>query len=337
MNVTTKSRIFRLVLSCSSLVCICSCDSLAQQPVLGNIVGEIHVLRAAFPPKQVMISLQSRGATITSKYADDQGRFGFPYLPAGSYNVVVDDDDYAPVNVRVELNPVFSQTAQVQITLIPREVTKPDGAAGRVSGSNPNAIDLSEYTRKFPKKAVSEYEKGLKANSSGNSDSALHHFQKSVELAADFYPAHNELGRVYTTKSDFPAAQHEFEEAIRLNQSDAEAHLNLGNVFLLTKKYDDALRSVQEGLRREPSSAVGQFTLGSIYERTGKFADAEKALRTALELDPKMTKVHLELVNLYLFQKRKPEAASELKAFLKDSPDDPFAPKAREVLKKLDQ
>jgi len=337
MNVTTKSRIRRLVLSWVCLAGALCCVSQGQQPILGNIVGEIHVVRAAFPPKQVMVTLQSRGATITSKYADGQGRFGFPYLPGGSYNVVVEDEDYAPVNVRVDLNPVFSQTAQIQITLIPREVAKPDSAAGRVSGSNPNAIDLGEYTRKFPKKAISEYEKGVKANSSGDGDSALHHFQKSIEIAADFYPAHNELGRVYTSKSDFPAAQHEFEEAIRLNQSDAEAHLNLGNIYLLTRKYDEALRNVQEGLRREPNSAVGQFTLGSIYERMGKFPEAEKALREALRLDPKMSKVHLELVNLYLAQKRKPEAASELKAFLKDSPDDPFAPKAREVLKKLDQ
>jgi hypothetical protein len=49
-----------------------------------------------------------------------------------------------------------------------------------------------------------------------------------------------------------------------------------------------------------------------------------------------MSKVHLELVNLYLAQQKKSEASAELKSFLKDSPDDPFAPKAREVLQRLE-
>ena len=54
-----------------------------------------------------------------------------------------------------------------------------------------------------------------------------------------------------------------------------------------------------------------------------------------MELDPKLAKAHLALVNLYLRQKRNPEAEGELQAFLKILPNDPLAPKVREVLKKL--
>ena len=80
---------------------------------------------------------------------------------------------------------------------------------------------------------------------------------------------------------------------------------------------------------------MGHFIQGSIYERTGKYHEAEEALRQALLLDPSMSKVHLELVNLYLIAGMKPEATAELRVFLKDFPKDPFAPKAREVLAKL--
>ena len=138
-------------------------------------------------------------------------------------------------------------------------------------------------------------------------------------------------------KADLPAAQKQFEEVVRLNQSDAEGLLNLGNLLLLTKQYDEALKNVQEGLRRAPNSAFGMFVLGSIYERTGRLVEADKALHQALDLDPKMSKVHLELVNLYLAQNNKPGATTELKAFLKDFPNDPLAPKARQVLKKLEK
>jgi Tfp pilus assembly protein PilF len=73
-----------------------------------------------------------------------------------------------------------------------------------------------------------------------------------------------------------------------------------------------------------------------VCSRTGKPEQAEKELRNALQLDPKMTKAHLALVNLYLQQRRSPDAVFELKEFLKAAPNDAFAPKAREVLKKLE-
>jgi tetratricopeptide (TPR) repeat protein len=309
----------------------------AAQGQTGNIIGEVRVARLGFPPKALLVNLQSRGGTINSAYTDGQGRFGFYALPGGFYDIVIQDSDYAPSSVRVALDPDVMQSSFVQITLSLRAEAKPDAGAGRVSGSNPNVIDLNEYTRKFPKKAVKEYEKGVRANADRDVDSAIRHFQKSLELAPEFYPAHNELGRAYMAKPDLPAAQQQFEEAVRLNQSDAEGLLNLANVLLLTRRYDEALRNVQAGLQREPNSAFGMFVLGSIYERTGKLPEADRALHQALELDPKMAKVHLELVNLYLTQHNKPEAATELKAFLKKFPDDPFAPKAREVLKKLEK
>jgi tetratricopeptide (TPR) repeat protein len=305
------------------------------QAQVGNITGEIRITRVGLPDKQILVNLNARGASINSAYADDQGRFGFYSLPGGAYSIVIKDDDYDPVEEDVILNLAVSTTAFARITLTPKSERKASDTAGRVPGSNPNVVDLAEYTRKFPKKVVKEYEKGLDASLQSQPDVAMRHFQKAIELAPHFYPAHNELGRIYMARSEFDSAQNEFREAIRLNQSDAEAHLNLGNVFLLTRKYDDALRNVEEGLRREPNSGFGQFILGSIYERTGKTAEAEHALRQALVLDPTMTKVHLELVNLYLGAGKKAEARSELKAFLKDFPNDPFAPKAREVLDKL--
>jgi hypothetical protein len=55
-----------------------------------------------------------------------------------------------------------------------------------------------------------------------------------------------------------------------------------------------------------------------------------------LELDPKLSQAHLALVNLFMRQKRNPEAANELRNFLKISSDDAMAAKAREVLKKIE-
>src|SRR5207253_1479394 len=94
---------------------------------------------------------------------------------------------------------------------------------------------------------------------------------------------------------------------------------------------------LQEGMKRQPNSAFGKFLLGSIYGRTRNAKESERAFQDCLLLDPNMTKAHLALVNLYIQQRRIPEAIPHLKAFLKSSPDDAFAPKAKEVLNRLEK
>jgi len=309
---------------------------LAQQGVYGNIIGEVRVTKVGFPPKPVMVNLQTRGATITSVYTDEQGRFGFYALPAGMYPLIISDDDYSPADEAVDLNPLITATRYAQVSLNPKG-EKEEGKSERVKGSNPGVVDINEYLRKYPKKAVKEYEKGLEARTSGHADSAEKHFRKSLELSPDFYPSHNELGSLLLNRGQFADAEKEFGQAIQLNHSDAEAHLNLANVMLLEKRYDTALINAQEGLRRQPNSAFGHFVLGSAYEHTGASGDAERELRQALELDPFMANVHLELVNLYLAEQRKTQAESELKTFITNFPNDTRTPKAREVLSKLER
>jgi tetratricopeptide (TPR) repeat protein len=300
----------------------------------GRIVGEVHINGADFSGP-VMVELDLHGAPITSVYTDEQGKFGFPSLSSNLYHVIIRDERFYPIDERVLLDLSISATQMVQLHLTRRQEAKQDSLA-RQSGSNPDIVDLKEYRRHFPKAALKEFDKGVRADREGKRDEAIQHYEKALSLAPEFYPAHNNLGSDYLSRSDFKSAQAHFQEAIKLNKSDAEAHLNLGNVFLMTKDYPEALKNVEEGLKREPNSALGKFLLGSIYERMEKFPEAEQTLKEALNLDPKMSRVRLELVNLYLVQKKTFEARTELKAFLRDSPNDPFAPKAKEVLEKLE-
>jgi regulator of sirC expression with transglutaminase-like and TPR domain len=103
----------------------------------------------------------------------------------------------------------------------------------------------------------------------------------------------------------------------------------------LTQHFVEAEHQVDEGLQRSPSSAFGKFLQGSVYTRTSRPELAEKSLQNAIQLDPKMSQARLQLVNLYLQQKRTPDAITQLGAFLKDFPDSPSSSKARDLLKRL--
>jgi Tfp pilus assembly protein PilF len=308
----------------------------SQQPnQLGKIIGNVRVVRGDFPAHPVLISLDMRGTPIESAYCDNQGRFGFGGLVANQYTVSVNEDGYEPVRERTEVNPTTSSVNWVQITLVPRANAKKDPLPGRVEGSNPFLVDPAEYYRKFPKKTLKEFDKGVEADHQGKTDDAIQHYEKALSYSPNFYPAHNNLGSAYLARQNFDAAQTHLEAALRANQNDVEAYFNLANVLLLTQRYPEAEREVEEGLQRRPDSAFGHFLQGSVYSHTSRPELAEKSLQSALQLDPKMSQAYLQLVNLYVQQKRTPEAIAELEAYLKAFPDSPLSAKVRETLKRL--
>ena len=317
-----------LVLSIANQLC-------AQQIQFGKIIGSVRVVRGDFPPHPVLISLEMRGTPIGSSYCDDQGRFGFYSLVANQYRVSVSDDAYEPVSITTQVDPSTSPTNFVDIRLQPRGGARKDPIAGRVEGSNPFLVDPADYASRFPKKTIREFEKGRDADRKGNVGNATQHYLKALEYSPDFYPAHNNLGTIYLSRQDFDEAERQFEAALKSNRNDGQAYFNLANVLVLTQHYADAQRDIDEGLQRRPDSAFGKFLQGSVYTRTGKPELAEKSLQSALQLDPKMSQAHLQLVNLYLEQKRTSDAITQLETYLKAFPDSPFSPKARDLLKRL--
>ena len=325
------------------LACLCLAFGLcpsgwAQQQVLGNIIGHMHVQRADTPPDLVMVSLEVRGAPMDSVYCDSSGTFGFHGLGPNPYYVVVNDEHYEPIRRLVVIDAVMmSPTVFVDITLVPTKQPKPDSDVPSGSkGSNPNMIDVREYSDRFPKRAVKEFEKGLSADTLGKPEDAIRHYLKAVAIAPDFYLAHNNLGSDYVSKSDFPDARKEFEQVVKLNQSDANGYFNLSNVCMLTGQMPEAQQFLDEGLRRQPDSALGQFLLGTLNLHLQKTAQAEIALLKAIQLDPTKAQYRLQLVNLLLQQGRKDAAASQLRELLATLPDNSYRAQAKQVLQKLE-
>jgi regulator of sirC expression with transglutaminase-like and TPR domain len=72
-----------------------------------------------------------------------------------------------------------------------------------------------------------------------------------------------------------------------------------------------------------------------LYSKTQRSDLAEKSLLNAVRLDSGMSQAYLQLVNLYLQQKRTADAISQLETYLKTFPDTPRAPQARALLKRL--
>lgn len=308
---------------------------LAQLQVPGGIAGQLHLSRGDFPPHPIIVELRLHEATVNTVYTDAEGRFSFSGLEANTYYLVIKDEAYYPVSERVDLRPEAPNTT-VQISLRPRDdETSANSKGVQVAGENPYLIDPADYNKRFPKKAIKEYRRGLNAEGKGNGDEAIAHYRAALKIAPDYYPAHNNLGALYLTGKEFKSAEAQFQEAIQLDPKEGQAYFNLGNLFLLTGRYSESEAALAAGLQRRPDSAFAHFVEGCLFERTGRFGEAESNLREALQLDPSMSQAHLELVNLYLKQRRREDAIRQLQEFLKAFPEARDAAKARQVLDRL--
>jgi len=308
---------------------------LSAQQSLGRIIGQVRVTKGDFPSHQIMVELQLHGSTLTSVYADDQGRFGFYNLEANPYHVVINDPSFHTVDELANVNPIVASFNMVQIHLDPRDDVKQAPASNRTAGSNPYLVDPADYNRRFPKNAVKEFDRGVQADREGKHDDAIEHYQKAVKIAPAFYMAHNNLGSDFLSKSDFSAARNEFQQASQLNQSDGAALFNLSNVCILTGELPQAKLYLDQGMQRQPDSALGHFLQGTLDIRLGKLVDAEGSLRQAIQLDPMMAQARLQLVNLLLQQGRKGDAVAQLHDFVGAFPESPFSGKAKDLLKRL--
>ena len=234
----------------------------ASQPAwsqqTASIIGIVRVLRGVFP-EPVVVTLQLRGAAIATTYTDGEGRFSFNSVAGSLYHVVINDDRYMPVDVEVFVRPDVLSMNMLQLTLVARGNKLTQGK----SGSDGYVVSPADLSKTYPKKAVKEFQHGLKLETEGKPEEAIQRYQKAIKEAPDFAVAHNNLGSVYVSKSQFPEAQKEFEESIRLAPSDSKGYFNMANLMLLAGKVEDAERYLQDGFRKHPDSAFGLFVQGS--------------------------------------------------------------------------
>jgi Flp pilus assembly protein TadD len=317
-------------------LCLLLCASLYAQQTTDaiTIVGQVRVTRLGSPPMRVLVKLERSGAQVGETYTDGEGKFSFDDVPPNLYRVVVRQEGYRAVDVGVPINSSAQHSVYLQIELVPEEKTGP-GSEPTIKGGNSSLVDESALIDKFPKDAKKQYEKGTKAQREGKQQEAIEHYQQALSVAPGMYFARNNLASLYLEDKRFGEAEIEFKKVIAENQADANAYFNLANVYLLTDRLNEAIGSIQEGLKRQPQSAFGEFLMGSMLIKKGNAREAEERFRVALTDDPGLANARLALVNLYMKQNRSAEAVAELSLFLKQSPDSPFAPHARELLKKL--
>lgn len=281
------------------------------------------------PANPVKITLTLNGRRVHETFTDLSGRFLFPGLVKGVYQLTAEGDGatFESTTVYAEVVALGNapQTVTQNIPLRPRS----DKAVAPAA-----VISIHELDPSVPQRAWSEYQKGLKRASEGDVKQAIKHFQAAIQAHSPFYAAHVAIGEQYTKRQQYAEARETFRKAIEIRPDRAEAYVGLGVAMVKEKSYDEAITHLRRSIEIDEQSSAAYMFLGLAEMQIGQYDAAEPNLLRAYEMS-KTAAILVYLANLYELRGEPERAIDRLKDFLNQSPESAAAPQIREAIEKL--
>jgi len=174
---------------------------------------------------------------------------------------------------------------------------------------------------------------GILAARGGDTDLAIQHFERALQIDPDHSVALQNLGSAYRQKKDWPQAKRILEKALALNPDDPEANYSLAMVYAQTDDANRAYEYLQKALLARPNYPEALNNLGILYLRTQRPEEAKQSFAASMQRAPAYDQAYLNLARVYSIEGNRERAKAILLQLLKQFPDHA---QAREELKKLE-
>ncbi|HVF50520.1 MAG TPA: protein kinase [Pyrinomonadaceae bacterium] len=194
---------------------------------------------------------------------------------------------------------------------------RPDEEVGLSSHSTRNAAAYEEYLRGRDCHGKFIYH----TLAPEDSDEAIRHFERAVEVDPRFALAHCALGGAYANRvikgfggaEDYRRAEEEFNLALELDPRLLEARLHMVFIYLSRGEKQKA-RAWVEILRHEAPNDVGvHFVNGTLARLDGNYDEALKSFQRMLRLNPaERVVVSYNRARIFMYQSRYDDALAEL-------------------------
>ena len=322
------------------LLCFLSSFSLAFAQGGNVLEGKVITPSGMQPTSPVRVKLTFNGRAIHETFTDLSGRFSFPGLSRGTYQLTADGDGqtfetttvYADVSAFGPSAQSFTQDIQL------RPIRhKPNAQPGVVNA----------FSQDVPPAARNALDAGLKLAAEGKMLPAIENMRKAIEIFPDYFDAHLQLGNTFLKTDQLQDAIAELDKARLINPNDERAYQSFGLLLLKQRNYAVAVAVFAEAARLNPANpmnAVMRATAlihqaaGSEDDRNHLLGRAEIALSQASSLSENKLKPDTMTMALFYELKGEPErAAAELESYLKKTPPKDPAPLQNEIKRLRDK
>jgi hypothetical protein len=267
------------------------------------------------------------GGTVATAFTSGNGNFQFNNIPAGSYDVVIEQMGYQTTHQRVDIQGT-TIGLMLELRGMPRASSVPHG--------NPT---VSKRELSIPHKAHDAMEKGL-ALLYGKSDyqGSVKQFERAAQEYPDYYEAYTEMGVAYMKLGDVVNSEHALRKALDLSDQHYEGAMYwLASLLSDDQRFADAEPLARKGVELDANSWQANSELARALLGLGRAAEAETSALAAVKLRPENANLHLLLANIHVELQNKPALLDDLNAYLKLAPAGPFANQARKQRDEVQQ
>ena len=315
------------ILKCAVMVWAASVSAAAATAQVsssgaGSLSGTVFLDGGNRPASQVVVNLRSDAQQIfRSVLTDHEGHFEVAGLPDGAYEIAVEEPGCEPERVSAKVGGALAKVALA----LHLKSYKPQPSPG-----NNFAVSVREL--KMPGKARDEYQKGLERLAKNDFTESLRHFAKATEVFSGYYEAFYEMGTVEMRLGEIEKAAKSFQKSIDLSDGRfALPVLGMGYTSYLQGKLTEAEAILRRGLELDGNSPDGYFYLGMTLFQMNRPEEAEKNAHEALLRWPSYAPGYILLANVYGRRHEVLEQLQAFEAYLKLSPNGPYAERVREA------
>lgn len=308
----------------AGLLLVCAVVVFAQG---GSIQGQLLLPDGSPLNESTRISLETLRGVKGTLFTDNQGRFNFPGLTPGAYQVIVEGDGnrYETTTANVEVFP--SSPALLTITLKEKK-------DGRTKGNN--SVSATELDTEIPPKAKKEFERASAAVAENKPTEAMIHLRQAIAIYPRYLKARNDLGAQLLEQGKLDEAADELRLAVEIDSKAFNPHLNLGIVLVRQHKFAEAGAILAEAVALNAGSPAARLYNGLALEGLKDFEAAERELKAAFELGSTPYAVALFHLGLVLMSKGERErAAAAFESYLREAPQGANAREAAALLRTL--
>ena len=183
---------------------------------------------------------------------------------------------------------------------------------------------LKKYLETYPESYAAWYDLGYAYRGLGRKEEAATAFKKSIAAKPDVFESNLNLGLTLADLGQ-PDAEQFLRAATKLKPSSGDPSLGrkrawmaLGHLLEGTKP-QDAANAYEQAAALDPKDPEPRLLAGSLLEKDNP-ADAEKAYQRALAIAPDNSDALTALINLYMHEKRFPDAETLLRKLVGLSP-----------------
>ncbi len=203
---------------------------------------------------------------------------------------------------------------------------------------SPGAVSVTSLL--VPNNARKEYEQALKDLENRRLPQAEQHLARAVAAYDKYAAAWNEMGRLYASQREFDKARQSYEKAIAADPKYAPPYVSIGGILLQNRDYEGALASVAKAIQIDPAIEAG---IAGYIEAVANYSldrtDAAETNLVNFEKGPhqNLPQTHAMLADIYLRKNDFAGAAAQIRAYLKEAPQGPFAADLRQKLDEIEK